>query len=163
MNSAIRWTLAIALCGAVAAGGYALAQNRQTPAPEAPASEAPARDSAPGPRDGRYTMTPMADGFLRLDTRTGDVSVCKSSNNGVQCRAAADDRAALDSEIDRLTKENADLRRKLAAMTEPGPTARLRNALPSDEEVNKALGWMEQFMRRMIRIMRDDAPAGDRP
>ncbi len=113
----------------------------------------------PAERDGRYSMTPAPDGgFLRLDTRTGAVSHCRTGENGVQCRAGADERAALQAEIDRLAKENEDLRRKFA---QTGPGDRLRNALPSDEEVNKALSWMEQLMRRIMRVLRDD-PTQDR-
>ena len=80
----------------------------------------------------------------------------------MQCRTSADERAALDAEIDRLTKDNSDLRRKLAAATDQAPSARLRNALPTDEEVNRAMGWMESFMRRMMWLMREENPQGER-
>ena len=80
----------------------------------------------------------------------------------MQCRAGADERAALDAEIERLAKDNSDLRAKLAAATGQAPSARLRNALPTDEEVNRAIGWMESFMRRMMRVMRDETPPGER-
>ncbi|MDF2120001.1 hypothetical protein PY365_31015 [Roseiarcaceae bacterium H3SJ34-1] len=110
-------------------------------------------------QNGRYTMTPAPDGFLRLDTRTGAVSLCTSAAGNVQCRASADERGALDQEITRLSNENADLRKKLAAATDQAPSARLRNALPTDAEVNGALDQMEKFMRRMMRIMREEAPA----
>lgn len=114
-------------------------------------------------QNGRYTMTPAPDGFLRLDTRTGAVSLCTSSAGTVQCRAGADERGALDQEITRLSNENAELRKKLAAATDQAPSARLRNALPTDAEVNGALDQMEKFMRRMMRIMREEAPVkGDR-
>jgi hypothetical protein len=114
-------------------------------------------------QNGRYTMTPAPDGFLRLDTRTGAVSLCTLVAGAVQCRASADERGALDQEITRLSNENADLRKKLAAATDQAPSARLRNALPTDAEVNGALDQMEKFMRRMMRIMREEAPKpGDR-
>jgi hypothetical protein len=110
-------------------------------------------------QNGRYTMTPSPDGFLRLDTRTGAVSLCTSAAGAVQCRSSADERGALDQEITRLSNENADLRKKLAAATDQAPSAPLRNALPTDAEVNGALDQMEKFMRRMMRIMREEAPA----
>lgn len=110
-------------------------------------------------RDGRYTMTPAPDGgFLRLDTRSGAVSHCRQANGGVQCRSAADERAALQAEIDRLAKENDDLRSKLAQTT---PGDRLRNALPSDQDVDAALNWMERAMRRMMNMFREN-PTKDR-
>lgn len=112
-------------------------------------------------QNGRYTMTPAPDGFLRLDTRTGIVSRCTLKGDGVQCRAGADERGALNEEIDRLTRDNADLRRKLAEATDQAPSARLRNALPTETEMNSALDVMEKFMRRMMRVFREE-PAGDR-
>lgn len=112
-------------------------------------------------QNGRYTMTPAPDGFLRLDTRTGAVSRCMLSADSVQCRAGADERGALNQEIDRLSQDNADLRRKLADATDQAPSARLRNALPNEAEVNGALDVMEKFMRRMMRVFREE-PAGDR-
>lgn len=126
--------------------------------------QAQERATEPVPKavDGRFSMQPTAEGFVRLDTRTGVVSHCTASKEGVQCRAGADERAALDAEIERLTKDNSDLRAKLAAATDQAPSARLRNALPSDEEVNRAIGWMETFMRRMMRMMRDENPPGER-
>jgi len=56
---------------------------------------------------------------------------------------AADDRAALLDEIDRLRKE-----------APPAP----RGLLPDKQDMNQALDYMEQFMRRMKRIMQDDKP-----
>jgi hypothetical protein len=137
------------LIAAIAAFAASAAMAQGSPPPAAQQAE----------RDGRYSMTPAPDGgFLRLDTRTGAVSHCRTGETGVQCRAGADERAALQAEIDRLAKENEDLRRKMA---QTGPGDRLRNALPSDEEVNKALSWMEQLMRRIMRVLRDD-PTQDR-
>jgi len=81
---------------------------------------------------------------------------------GLQCRAGADERAALEAEVDRLSKENAELRGKLAALGDQSPGGRLRNALPSQEEMDRAMGWMESFMRRMMRLMREETPPGDR-
>jgi hypothetical protein len=127
---------------AVSAAGAAIAQTGQPADVE---------------RDGRFSMTPAPDGgFLRLDTRTGAVSHCRTSNNGVQCRSAADERAALQAEIDRLAGENAELRRKMA---QAAPGDRLRNALPGDKELDAALNWMERFARRMMRVFREEAPA----
>lgn len=124
-------------------------------------AQSPAQPSAPA-SDGRFAMTPADGGFLRLDTRTGAVSHCRMGEAGLQCRAGADERAALEAEVDRLSKENAELRGKLAALGDQSPGGRLRNALPSQEEMDRAMGWMESFMRRMMRLMREETPPGDR-
>ena len=57
--------------------------------------------------NGRFTMMPAGAGFLRLDTRSGAVSYCSLANGAAECRAAADDRAALMAEIDRLSRHAA--------------------------------------------------------
>ena len=96
--------------------------------------------------NGRYSMTPAPNGFLRLDTRTGAVSLCTVTGTSAQCRAAADDRAALTEEIERLAKRNTQLE---------GPAG--TRVLPPADEMNRAMDVAEQFMRRMMRIMRDES------
>ena len=114
----------------------------QTPVIEAPAS------------GNRYTMTPTDGGFLRLDSQTGTVSLCTRQDAAVQCRLAADERAALEGEIDRLRRENALLKSGTARILPALP----KLDLPSEADMDKALGFMEGFMRRMMRVFREDAP-----
>ncbi len=105
---------------------------------------------------GRYSMTPTTNGFLRLDTRTGAVSLCVVKEASAECRAAADDRAALNAEIDRLATKNAELEAREKS-TSP------MKSLPSREDMGKALDYAEDFMRRMMRMMREgDADPRDR-
>src|SRR5438445_10756304 len=84
--------------------------------------------------NGRYSMTPVQDGFLRLDTRTGTVAMCRLVNGAPECRPAADERAALENEIGRLQAENRDLRMKAPG---PGGAAPPSN-LPSEQDTDKA-------------------------
>src|SRR5438477_8078010 len=58
--------------------------------------------SKPDTENGRYALSPIADGVLRLDTRTGAVSTCNNSGAGWACYAVPDERAAFDTEIGRL-------------------------------------------------------------
>lgn len=55
----------------------------------------------PADENGRYTLSATDSGYLRLDTRTGAVSVC-TPKGGWTCRVVPDERAALDQEIGRL-------------------------------------------------------------
>jgi hypothetical protein len=108
--------------------------------------------------NGRYSMTPVEDGFLRLDTRTGAVAMCRLVNGAPECRLAADERAALENEIGRLQAENRELRLKA-----PGPsTAAPSSGLPSEQDMDRALSFAERFMRGMMRIMREEGGAPDR-
>lgn len=70
---------------------------------------------APDGENGRYTFSATADGVLRLDTRTGQVSSCLRKAGDWACHAVPDERAALDAEIGRLVAENARLKEALAA------------------------------------------------
>lgn len=69
--------------------------------------------AAPDTENGRYTLSPVTDGFLRLDTRNGEVSIC-TNRNGWTCRLVPDERTALDTEIGRLQSDNKQLREQLA-------------------------------------------------
>ena len=118
------------------------------------AAQAPV-DTPPASENGRFQMTPSGNGFLRLDTRTGAVSLCSVTGASAECRAAADDRAALMAEIDRLSKRVAELEGAPARSLQP---ARPSTNLPNKEEFGRAMDMAEDFMRRMMRIMRDEAP-----
>ena len=108
--------------------------------------------------NGRYSMTPAQDGFLRLDTRTGAVAMCRLVNGAPECRLAADERAALENEIGRLQAQNKDLRLKPPGPGDAGPPS----GLPSEQDMDKALSFAERFMRRMMRIMREEGEAPDK-
>jgi hypothetical protein len=69
----------------------------------------------PDAENGRYTLSPIEGGVIRLDTRTGAVSTCTNSNAGWACYTVPDERAALDEEIGRLQADNDKLKAQLAA------------------------------------------------
>ena len=111
--------------------------------------------------DGRYRMLPTAEGFLKLDTRSGAVSECKRGPDRYQCRFVPDEQGALQAEIDRLADENAALKERLAKAgpplsDRPGESTKPSPILPRDEEVDRALGYMERFLRRFMGILRDE-------
>ncbi len=56
--------------------------------------------------NGRYSLSPVADGVVRLDTRTGAVSTCSNAGAGWACYSVPDERAALDAEIGRLQADS---------------------------------------------------------
>ncbi len=108
---------------------------------------------------GRFTFQTVEGGLMRLDTDTGHVSFCTRSGDGFACRSVADDRAAMQEEIDRLKRENEQLK---AAGAKPPTQGGSRLQLPSEEDIDKAMGVFEKMMRRMMRTFRDDGQPTDR-
>lgn len=116
-----------------------------------------ARAEAPTPEEpGRFAMTPAQGGFLRLDKQTGAVAHCVVEDGLSVCRAAADERAALEEEIARLSRENAELRAKLGG-AEAAP-----KQWPGEQELERALSFTEKFFRRMMKLFREETPEGER-
>ena len=77
---------------------------------------APARaQTAPDTEQGRFSFHKVDEGFLRLDTRTGQVSLCNHKNLGWACETIPDERVALENEIARLQTGNAALKKEMLA------------------------------------------------
>ena len=131
--------------------------------------------SMPDTENGRYALAPVADGVLRLDTRTGAVSTCNNTGTGWACYAVPDERAALDAEIGRLQADNEKLRTELAAreptapgkIDEPLPKAdslkkpepkvaegerKIEIPLPSDRDMDRMMSFLERAWRRLVDI-----------
>jgi len=121
----------------VLAALWASAAPAQTPAPKA----------APESENGRFSMSPVSDGVLRLDTRTGQVSLCRQKSDGWICESTADDRAAYEKEIARLQEKVAGLEAELGRR----PDVDLK--LPSDAEIDRVMKFFESVFRRFIGMM----------
>jgi hypothetical protein len=93
-------------------------------------------ESMPDSENGRYTLSPVTDGVIRLDTRTGTVSTCTNSGAGWACYAVPDERAALDAEIGRLQADNEQLRAQFTAR-EPAVGGKTDEALPKSDSLKK--------------------------
>jgi hypothetical protein len=112
---------------------------------------------------GRYTFHQVSDGVLRLDTRTGQVSLCSRRAAGWACEAVPDERSALENEIARLQSQNAALKRELIARGLPLPHDIKPDSgrdeprslkLPSDEEVERVMTFFEKVWRRLLEMVR---------
>ena len=93
-------------------------------------------EQMPDTENGRFTLSPVADGVIRLDTRTGAVSTCSNNGNGWACYSVPDERAAFDAEIGRLQAENEKLKSELAAR-EPTVGGKIDEPLPKTDSLKK--------------------------
>ena len=129
----------------------------------------------PDTENGRYALSPVTDGVMRLDTRTGAVSTCNNSGAGWACYSVPDERAALDAEIGRLQADNEKLRAQLASrdptvtgkVDEPLPKSdslkkpdpkvaegerKIEIPLPSDRDMDRVMSFLEQAWRRLLEM-----------
>ncbi|MGQ3212298.1 MAG: hypothetical protein ACT6U0_00745 [Shinella sp.] len=106
--------------------------------------------SAQAEGEGRYRMDKTEGGFVRLDTATGEVSLCRERDGQIVCRMAADERAAFEKELDLLTK-------RVEALEKGGATALTdaKPALPTDEEIDRTMSIMEKMMQRFMGIVKN--------
>jgi hypothetical protein len=123
------------------------------------AAAAASLPSAQAQTSGRFTFQPIDGGVVRLDSETGHVSHCTKTGDSLACRSVADDRAALQEEIDRLRRENEELRLG-GKSANPGVTGKLQ--LPTEEDLDKAMGLFEKMMRRMMRAFNEEGKAPER-
>jgi hypothetical protein len=135
----------------------------------------------PDIENGRYSLSPITDGVIRLDTRTGAVSTCTDKGSGWACYIIPDERAAFDAEIGRLQKDNDRLKAELA---QRGPAVagktdealpkqdslkpkiadgerKIEIPLPSERDVDRMMSFVENAWRRLVdiasRIQRDSS------
>jgi hypothetical protein len=123
--------------------------------------------------NGRFSFKEVPDGVLKLDSRTGQVSLCSRIGETWACRMLPDDRVALEDEIGRLVDANAALKKELEARRSaapgeapraeappaPNPPAPPQAApksgerdfnLPSDKDVDRMMAFLEKMWRRLL-------------
>jgi hypothetical protein len=110
--------------------------------------------TTPDTENGRFTMSPVADGVMRLDSRTGQVSLCRKNNELWACEALPDERAAYEKEIGRLQNKVASLESELGR----GKKDDLK--LPDDADVDRAMKFFENILRR-FKTMIDNLQSED--
>lgn len=187
MRSTTKLAIAAVLAAVVAtaaAGGPARAQVQALDTPPAAAAPAPNgatphQNATPVPGEalikgaGRYSFTKVDDGVLRLDSVSGQITVCNQHAAGWACEAVPQERAALETEIGRLQDEVAALKAEIAALREPEqpprPPAELTPApekpaakdaakgsaqsiLPSPERIESARAAIEKAWQRLVEM-----------
>jgi hypothetical protein len=124
-----------------------------------------ADDATPDSQGGRYIFNKQADGFVRLDSQTGEVALCSLKTLGWACEAAPEDRVLLENEIARLRSDNATLKKAILSRGLPLPpgimpeplaqndaaeNSDLGMRLPSDADIDRAVAFVGHVWRRFV-------------
>jgi hypothetical protein len=125
------------------------------------AAAAHGQSMPPESEDSRYVFHRVQDGFVRLDTRTGQAALCSRRAVGWACQAMPEDRAALEGEIARLQGENAALKKEMLARglalpggttaDPPAPDRDLKR--PNAAELDRMVAFLEKAWRRLVEMM----------
>ena len=107
--------------------------------------------------DARFQIERSGDAFIRLDRQTGAVSTCVLSNGELDCRSSADERAALQAEIDRLSEEVEQLKsgsvEAKTGFSKDGKELTLK--LPTEAEIKQVVAFFEDMVRRVVDAVKD--------
>ena len=120
-----------------------------------------ADEPAPGSDEGRYTFSKIADGFVRLDTQTGEVALCGQRAVGWACEAVPEDRAVLENEIARLRRDNAALKKDLLSRGLPLPagivpepplagSGQQAPQLGGNLDLDRMMAFVDQMWHRLV-------------
>lgn len=93
----------------------------------------------------RYRLERTDTGFVRMDTTTGQMSVCEERAGQLVCRTSTEERLAYEERID-------DLERRVEALErQAGKSA----SVPSEEEFERSLGYMKRFFQNFFDVVED--------
>ncbi|MBX9464043.1 MAG: hypothetical protein KL840_13980 [Aquamicrobium sp.] len=97
----------------------------------------------------RYRLERTDDGYVRLDTTTGRTTLCQERSGQLICKMAVEERSAFEGQIDDLEARVEALEDRLATLEAGGRP----EELPSEEEFEQTLGYMERFFRRFMGLV----------
>src|SRR3954453_23346484 len=86
----------------------------------------------------RYRLEKSANGYVRMDTQTGAMSICEERSGQLVCKMAADERAAFQDEVDRL-RASRKAREERVTKLENSLSPRLESKFPSEEDFDKTM------------------------
>jgi hypothetical protein len=127
-------------------------------------SAAAAAETAVDNEDSRFTFYRTSDGFLRLDGRSGQVSMCTKRAAGWVCASVPDERSALEGEITHLQGENAVLKKELLAHNLPLPAGITADppatgkgepkvSLPTESDLTEMVSFVEMIWKRVVEMV----------
>jgi hypothetical protein len=116
----------------------------------------------PEGEDSRFSFFHADGGYLRLDGRTGQVSMCTRRPVGWLCQALPEERAALEAEIARLQAQNAALKKEILAHDlalprgvagDSPPAAQQGAPAPGGRDANQVMSVLGDVWRRLVAMI----------
>jgi hypothetical protein len=113
-----------------------------------PATAAPAAGDGP-----RFTFEKTPDGIVRMDTRTGEMSLCREQSGDIVCRGGGNDDQSLRGEVDALRHRVDALQKRLDDIE----TKLNGQALdvPDEHEFERGLHAMDRFFNHFMGMMKN--------
>ena len=100
-----------------------------------------------------YSLEKTADGYVRMNNKTGEMSICHEKLGQLACKVAAEERTLYEDDIADLKARVAKLEDTVAGIGKLPPV--VRDNLPSEEDFEKGLSYMEKFMRRFMGLAKE--------
>ena len=100
---------------------------------------------------GRYVLEKVEQGFLRLDSVTGVMSLCSAPSGIWECKAVKDEGLDGNEELLRLRAENEKLKTRIAELEKGGAPTKL----PSDQEVDRMMDIFGKMFDRFLDFARE--------
>ncbi|WP_309083445.1 hypothetical protein [Chelativorans sp.] len=108
-----------------------------------------------GQNEERYRLERTENGYVRMDTQTGAMTLCQERSGELVCRTATDEPTANaageagGSDIQALHERLTALEERVKALEGSNGTN-----LPLEQEFEQSLNLMERFFRRFVDIVR---------
>jgi len=114
--------------------------------------------------DGRFSIKPAGDGFIKLDKKTGGLTHCHQVDTAWTCKVLNDENGELNASVEQLLQDAAKIKQEKKALRtqvarlevklaklEAGPD---KLKLPSDQDVDKIMGFFEKLFERFLEFAR---------
>ena len=111
---------------------------------------------AQGDKGGRFAMSPVEGGMMRLDTETGAMSLCKRAGDQWACEPLPDSARTQAEALDKTKRELAEARATIRHLEEMllGKDGDMKPAdkptfrLPSEQDVDQAMDYVERMLKK---------------
>ena len=110
---------------------------------------------------GRYSMSPTEGGFVRLDTQTGVMSLCRGKAEAWSCTDMPESADASRKRAEDLDKENQKLKDEIKrleetfGLAEGAPSGdKPKFTMPDEKDVDKAFDYLETMIKKFRERMK---------